>query len=105
MKQGKCIIAVLLLVGIFQLTSCSTPTPVAKASQFGEEETADFIARYYSDETSYTLKPVMMDGAYQSICDRAFLLKLAGQRPRRELAVVVLPHYPSAVGEESIKLA
>ena len=105
MKLIENIKAALLVAAILQLTSCSTPTPVAKAPQFGEEETADFIARYYSDETSYALKPVMMDGAYQSICDRAFLLKLAGQRPRRDLAVVVLIHYPTAAGEDSTKLA
>ncbi|MGD0258597.1 MAG: hypothetical protein ABSD29_02105 [Verrucomicrobiota bacterium] len=86
-----------------QLASCSTP--MAQAPRFGEEEAADFIARYYSDQTSYALKPLTMDGAYQSICDRALLLKLAGQQPRRDLAVVVLIHYVDAAREESTKLA
>ena len=78
---------------------------MAQAPRFGEEEAADFIARYYSDQTSYALKPLTMDGAYQSICDRALLLKLAGQQPRRDLAVVVLIHYVDAAREESTKLA
>jgi hypothetical protein len=46
----------------------------------------------------------MMDGPYQSICDRALLLKLARQQPGRELAVVVLIHYTSAESEEPVKL-
>lgn len=91
--------------GIFLLTSCSTPTQVAKARRFGEAEAADFIARYYSDDTSYVLKPATNDGAFRSICDRALLMKLAGQQPRRDLAVIVLLHYPGAATEDSVKLA
>jgi len=74
-------------------------------SRFAEADAADFIARYYSDDTSYALKPAMMDGAFRSVCDRAFLLKLAGQQPRRDLAVVVLVHYPGARQEDPIKAA
>ena len=97
--------AFLLLAATFQLTSCSTPTPVANAPRIGEAEAADFIARYYSDATSYVLKPALNDGAFRSICDRALLLKLAGQQPRRDLAVIVLIHYPSAATEDPVKLA
>ena len=86
----------ILVAGICMLTSCSTPTQVGKASRFTEAETADFIARYYSDETSYTLKPAMMEETFRSVCDRALLLKLAGQQPRRELAVIVMIHYLGA---------
>jgi hypothetical protein len=86
-----------------------TGTPSSRAStpaaKFAEEEAADFIARYYSDETSYVLKPALMDGQYRTICDRAFLLKLAGQQPRRELAVIVLIHYPETGTEDAVKLA
>jgi len=82
------------------------PRVVSKPStQFTEEEDADFIARYYSDQTSYLLKPALMDGAFRSVCDRPFLLKLAGQQPRRDLAVIVLIHYPGASEEDSTKLA
>src|ERR1039457_340362 len=89
----------------FRLTACSTPSPVTKAQRFTEEETADFIARYYSDETSYALKPAMMDGAFRAPCDRALLLKLAGQQPRRDLAVIVMVYYPNAGEEDTAKLA
>ena len=95
----------IMVAGICLLISCSTPTQVGKAARFTEAETADFIARYYSDETSYLLKPPMMDGPYRSICDRARLLKLAGEQPRRELAVVVMIHYLGAQQEETAKLA
>jgi hypothetical protein len=101
----RCIRIILLALGICQLTSCSTPPPAAKAPRFTEEAAADFIAQYYSDETSYALKPAMNDGAFRSICDRALLLKLAGQQPRRCLAVIVLIHYPSEASENSVKLA
>ena len=97
--------AVLLVAGILLLTACSTSTQVAQAPRFTEAEAADFIARYYSDETSYLLKPPMMDGPYRSICDRARLLKLAGEQPRRELAVVVMIHYLGAQQEDTTKLA
>jgi 5,10-methylenetetrahydrofolate reductase len=73
--------------------------------RFSEEAAADFIARYYSDETSYALKPAMNDGAFRSICDRAMLLKLAAQQSRRDLAVVVLVHYPSEETKDAAKLA
>jgi Abnormal spindle-like microcephaly-assoc'd, ASPM-SPD-2-Hydin len=82
------------------------PHLTSKPSQrFVEEEVADFIVRYYSDSTSYVLKPPMMSGIYRSIYDRPLALKLAAQQPGRELAVVVLVHYPTAEGEETIKLA
>jgi hypothetical protein len=105
MKLMVCIRWILVVAGTFLLGSCATPSPVAKATRFGEEEAADFIARYYSDQTSYALKPAMNDGAFRSICDRASLLKLAGEQPRRELAVVVLIHYQSEAREDSVKLA
>lgn len=82
------------------------PDLTSKPSQkFAEEEAADFIVRYYSDETSYVLKPPMMNGIYRSIYDRPLALKLAAQQPGRQLAVVVLVHYPTTEGEEAIKLA
>ena len=96
---------VILVAGICLLISCSAPTQVGKASRFTEAETADFVARYYSDETSYALKPAMMEETFRSVCDRALLLKLAGQQPRRELAVIVMIHYVGAQQEETTKLA
>ena len=95
----------IMVAGICLLTSCSTSTQVGKVSRFTEAETADFIARYYSDEASYALKPAMMEETFRSVCDRALLLKLAGQQPRRELAVIVMIHYVSAQQEDTTKLA
>jgi hypothetical protein len=97
--------ALALLAGLLWLSACSTSSPAKSRSSFGEADGADFIVRYYSDETSYVLKPPMMDGAFRSICDRAALLRLARQQPRRELAVVVLVHYPGSEVEEPVKLA
>jgi len=91
-----------------QFVPPSLPTIIAypaKGVRLTEEEGADFIARYYTNETSYALKPAMMVGAFQSICDRALLLKLAGQQPRHDLAVVVLIHYPGARAEDTTKAA
>jgi hypothetical protein len=105
MKLMEHIRTALMVAGILQVTACSTPSPAARTARFTEEQSADFIARYYSDHTSYALKPAMMDGAYQAICDRDLLLKVARQQPRHELAVVVLIHYPGAATEEPVKLA
>jgi hypothetical protein len=67
-------------------------------------EAADFIVRYYSDDTSYLLKPTMMDGKFRAICDRAFVLKTAREQPGRGLVAVVLTHYPNSGDEESAKV-
>jgi hypothetical protein len=97
--------AAALLLGLVLLSSCSTLSPIASRTKFTEADAADFILRYYSDETSYVLKPAKMDGPYQSICDRPTVLKLARQQLGRELAVIVLIHYPSAESEEPVKVA
>jgi hypothetical protein len=82
------------------------PRVINKNSKyFTEEQDADFIIKYYSDQTSYLLKPAMMDGAFRSVCDRALALKVAEQQPRRELAAVILVHYPNATSEEPVKVA
>ena len=96
--------ALALLLGVALLGICSRFSSVASESKFTEEDTADFIARYYSDETSYVLKPLMREGSFQSIYDRSALLKLARQQSGRELAVIVLVHYPNGASEEPVKL-
>ncbi len=73
--------------------------------RFAEVEATDFIVRYYSDDTSYLLKPSMMDGKFRSIFDRPAVLKLAREQPGRELAAVVLTHYPNSGDEEAIKVS
>jgi hypothetical protein len=94
-----------LRLGAVLLGVCCALSSAASGSKFSEADTADFIARYYSDQTSYILKPLVRVGPYQSIYDRPALLKLARQQSGRELAVIVLMHYPSAAFEETIKLA
>jgi len=74
------------------------------AKRFAEVETSDFIVRYYSNPTSYILKPSMTEGAFRSICDRALVLKIAREQPKHELAVVVLNLYPLPADEEAVKL-
>jgi hypothetical protein len=92
-----------VLSGLLLLNACSILHPVARTPRFTEGESADFIARYYSDDTSFALKPSMMEGEFRSIFDRDGLLTLAMQQPQRELAVVVLIRYPSAGQEEAVK--
>jgi len=76
--------------------------PKAKPSVFENEAQADFIFRYYSDDTSYVLKPRMTEGKVQGTrgevefltpCSLADVLKAAAEQGRRELAVVVLNRY------------
>jgi hypothetical protein len=81
------------------------PPESLRAVTAPETAAADFIARYYSDATCYVLKPLMMDGAFLKICDRPLVLKLAGTQPRRDLAFIVLVHYPTSELEEPVKLA
>jgi hypothetical protein len=64
---------------------------------------ADLIVRYYSDNVSHVLKPLQMEGPFYVACERPTLLHLAGEQPRRELAVVVLMAYFSTTAEERVK--
>jgi hypothetical protein len=84
----------------------SKPRSVSKPPQkFKETEAADLIVRFYSDDTSYLVKPSMMDGKFRSICDRSLVLNTARQQPGRGLAAIVLTHYPNSGDEETIKAA
>jgi hypothetical protein len=87
------------------------PAPLGKLSvvskrpeRFAEGETSDLIVRFYSDDTSYLLKPSMMDGKFRAIYDRSTVLKVAREQPGRELATVVLTHYPNSGDEEGAKV-
>jgi hypothetical protein len=81
-----------LLFVVLLATACSTPrtTPVVR---FNEQERANLIVRYYSDDTSYVLKPEKTDGPFLSILRRDDVLDVAKQQLGRELAVVILIHY------------
>ena len=74
-----------------------------------EVKQADFILHYWSDLTSYVLKPPVMDrtvGAqFYSIYGRADVLKLAAARPGRALALIAVTYFPDSAAEETVKLA
>jgi hypothetical protein len=76
------------------LTSCATQNSSrATLRRFNEQEKANLVVRYYTDLTSYVLKPEKMDGPFLSVLDKDAVLTVAKQQPGRELAVVILIHY------------
>jgi hypothetical protein len=83
----------LLLVVPLLLTACST-TRTPPVVRFQEQDRANLIVRYYTDETSYVLKPQATDGPFLSILRRDDVVKVASQSAGRELAVVILVNYP-----------
>ena len=93
--------ASLLFVALLA-TACSTPqtSPVVR---FYDQDQANLIFRYYSDETSYVLKPQRTDGPFLSILRRNDVLDVAKQLPGRELAVVILIHYGSPSEAKMVK--
>ena len=58
--------------------------------RFNEENNADIVIRYYSDEVNRVLKPLQMEGPFLSTFDKGSVLDLAKQQSGRELAVVIL---------------
>lgn len=91
-----------LLLLAFLTTSCST----ARHSQevrFKDQERANLIVRYYSDDTSYLLKPAAKDGPFLAVLNKDTVVQIARQQAQRELAVVVLIHYPSGIEADMVK--
>jgi hypothetical protein len=88
-----------LLFVLCLATACSTP----RTARFSEEDQADLIVRYYSEDTSYVLKPTKTDGPFLSIFNRDAVLDVAKQQPRRRLAVVILIHYRVESEAEMVK--
>jgi hypothetical protein len=87
LKVAASLVFVLLLG-----TSCSTPG-TAQMARFQEQEQANLVVRYYTDDTSYVLKPQKTDGPFLSILDKRAVLDVAKQQSGRQLAVVILIHY------------
>jgi hypothetical protein len=82
-----------LLLGLLLLaTSCSTPG-TAPQTRFGEQERANFVLRYYTDDISYVLKPEKTDGPFLRVFRQDAVVDVARQQPGRELAVVILLPY------------
>ena len=48
------------------------------------------MVRYYTDDTSYVLKPAKTNGPFLSVLSRDAVLDVAKQQPVRQLAVVIL---------------
>jgi len=88
-----------LLFVLLLATACSTP----RTARFSEEEKANLIVRYYSESTSYVLKPAMTEGPFLSILNQDAVLAVAKQQPGRQLAVVVLIHYHAESEAELVK--
>jgi hypothetical protein len=82
-----------LLLVMLLATACSTPR-TSRVVRFHEQDQANLIVRYYTDETSYVLKPQNTDGPFLRVLRRDDVAKVAKQLPGRELAVVILVHYP-----------
>ena len=81
----------LLFVVVF-ITACSTP----HVAKFNEQDKADLIVRYYTDDTSYVLKPVTSEGGFLSVMTQDAVVDLAKRQPGRDLAVVILIPYRTA---------
>ena len=86
------------------LTSCATPqSPWAALPRFNEQDQASLIVRYYSDDTSYVLKPQQTEGPFLTVLKKDAVLDLAKQQPGRQLAVVILIHYGADDQAEAVK--
>ena len=93
-----------LLLAMLLLTSCSTPrAPWAALPRFREQDQANLVVRYYSDDTSYVLKPQKTDGPYLTILNKDAVLEVAKQQPGRQLAVVILIHYGAPSEAEKVE--
>jgi len=79
----------LLIAASFFWTSCGTPSAPSRPP-FNEEDKADIVIRFYSDQVSRILKPKQMEGAFLTSFEFKQVLELAKQQPGRELAVVIL---------------
>jgi hypothetical protein len=95
-------VSALLLFIVLLATACSTPQ-TSRVVRFHEQDQANLIVRYYTDETSFLVKPQKTEGPFLSILRRDDVLDVAKQLPGRELAVVILVHYPSQDTADAVK--
>ena len=97
MKVSASLLFIVLLV-----TACSTPQ-TSQVVRFHEQDQANIIVRYYSDEISYVVKPQRTEGVFLSILRRDDVLDVAKKLPGRGLAVVILVHYPSQDTADAVR--
>ncbi len=95
-------ICVLLLSIVLLATACSTPR-ASQVTRFHEQDQASLIVRYYTDETSYVLKPLQTEGPFLNILRRDDVLEVAKQLTGREMAVVILVNYPYQGQADAVK--
>ena len=95
-------VSVSLLFLALLATSCSTPQR-ARQTRFNEQERANLIVKYYTDDTSYLLKPQAKDGPFMAVLNKDAVVEVARQQAQRELAVVVLIHYGAESEAEAVK--
>jgi len=88
-----------LLSLLLLTTSCST----SRVVRFNELEQANLVVRYYTDDTSYVLKPATKNGQFLAVLNKDAVLDLAKRQPGRDLAVVILVHYVTAGETEAVK--
>jgi hypothetical protein len=91
-----------LLFLVLLATSCSTPQ-IAQTVRFSDEERASLIVRYYTDDTSYLLKPEAKNGPFLAVLNKDAVLEMAKRQTGRELAVVVLIHYGAESEAAAVK--
>jgi hypothetical protein len=90
------------LVLLLLATSCSTPQ-FGPVSRFNDQEQANLIVRYYTDDTSYLLKPEAKNGPFLAVLNKDAVLEVAKHQAGRQLAVVVLIHYAAESEAEAVK--
>jgi hypothetical protein len=99
-KSGVMIrVSASLLLVLLLATACST----SRMGRFNEQEQANLVVRYYTDDTSYVLKPAKTDGTFLAILNKDAVLDVAKQQPGRELAVVILIHYRAQSEGDSVR--
>ena len=82
-------VSALLCLLALLATSCSTPN-AARMARFNDVDQASLVIRYYTDDTSYVLKPAAKDGPFLAVLRRDAVLAVAKQQSSRALAVIVM---------------
>ena len=81
-----------LLLGVILLMSCRavpTKSEIGEA-KFGEENRADIVVRFYTDQVCRVLKPLKTEGPFLSTYDKGRACAVANEQSGRGLAVVIL---------------
>ena len=91
-----------LLFVMLLATACSIPR-TAPVVRFNEQERANLVVRYYTDDTSYVLKPQTTDGPFLRVLGKNSVVDVARHQPGRELAVVILIHYGAESQADAVK--